>query len=387
MRALSIAQPDVTLQLDLDGVIRAATLAGNLADEGLEAWVGRPWVDTVAELGSDKVRRLVADARERSVSGFRQIAQRFPSGREVLVEYNAVKLGGMAGLVAVGKSLHAVTEMQTRLVAAQQEMEREYWKLRELETRYRLLFENSNEAVLLVQVATLRIVEANPAALRALGVAPFPPGVIAGQEFLHALARPDRDALQAMLEQVRVQRRAPGILVRLGRERAPWLVRASLSQSESGLLFLLQFTPGVAALPGLGLAEPVSIENLIERLPDGFVICDGSGLVVRGNRSFFDLIEVDAEDAAVGEPLSRWVGRPDARVEDLLAAVFARGAVRGFGTSLRGEHGERAEVEISAVGDANGSSRYVGALVRPAQARAPSGTRATQDASVSGPTA
>jgi transcriptional regulator PpsR len=266
-------------------------------------------------------------------------------------------------------------------------MEREYWKLRELETRYRLLFENSNEAVLLVQVATLRIVEANPAALRALGVAPFPPGVIAGQEFLHALARPDRDALQAMLEQVRVQRRAPGILVRLGRERAPWLVRASLSQSESGLLFLLQFTPGVAALPGLGLAEPVSIENLIERLPDGFVICDGSGLVVRGNRSFFDLIEVDAEDAAVGEPLSRWVGRPDARVEDLLAAVFARGAVRGFGTSLRGEHGERAEVEISAVGDANGSSRYVGALVRPAQARAPSGTRATQDASVSGPTA
>ena len=50
-------------------------------------------------------------------------------------------------------------------------MEQDYWKLREVETRYRVLFDASNEAVLLLNADTLRIVEANPAAIRALGLA------------------------------------------------------------------------------------------------------------------------------------------------------------------------------------------------------------------------
>ena len=54
--------------------------------------------------------------------------------------------------------------MQARLIAAQvaQTMERDYWKLREVETRYRLLFDASNEAVLLAHASNMRIVEANP---------------------------------------------------------------------------------------------------------------------------------------------------------------------------------------------------------------------------------
>ena len=69
------------------------------------------------------------------------------------MEYTAVRLGGDAGLLAIGKSLQAVAELQSRLVAAQQAMERDYWKLREIETRYRVLFDASNEAVLLVAAA------------------------------------------------------------------------------------------------------------------------------------------------------------------------------------------------------------------------------------------
>jgi transcriptional regulator PpsR len=364
MTAVSIAQPDVTLRLDLDGVIREVSVADSLNEVGIETWIGRPWVDTVADAGGDKIRRLVADARERSVSGFRQINQRFPSGREVLIEYTAVRLGDPAGFIAIGRSLQAVTEMQGRLVAAQHEMEREYWKLRELETRYRLLFDSSTEAVMLVQAANLRVVEANRAALRALGLAPYPPGVIAGQDFLPALLEEDREALQTMLERVRVQKRAPGMLIRLGSERAPWMVRASLTQSETGLMFLLQFTPGAAALPGFGEPDRVSTEALIDRLPDGFVICDRWGVVVRGNRAFLDLIELAGEAAAVGEPLARWLGSADAQVSTLLAGVAAQGAVRGFRTQLRSEGGAVCTVEASAAGDARYEARYVGTLIR-----------------------
>ena len=80
------------------------------------------------------------------------------------MEYTTVRLGGTGGLLAIGKNLQAVAELQSRLIAAQQAMERDYWKLREVETRYRLLFDASDEAVLLVRAANLRIIEANPAA-------------------------------------------------------------------------------------------------------------------------------------------------------------------------------------------------------------------------------
>jgi transcriptional regulator PpsR len=146
MNVVGIAQPDVTITLDLDGVIRDVTVSNTLSRQDVSAWIGRPWTETVADTGDRKVRRMVEDAVRRQVSAFRQVTQRFPSGLELLMEYTTIRLGEHGGLIAVGKSLQAVTELQSRLLSAQQEMEREFWKLRELETRYRLLFDNSSSS-------------------------------------------------------------------------------------------------------------------------------------------------------------------------------------------------------------------------------------------------
>ena len=43
-------------------------------------------------------------------------------------------------------------------------MERDYWRLREAETRYRHLFETSSEAVLIIDGLTQKVLEANPVA-------------------------------------------------------------------------------------------------------------------------------------------------------------------------------------------------------------------------------
>jgi transcriptional regulator PpsR len=160
MNRVSIAQPDITLKLDLDGVIRGASLSDAIPGEVLEGWVGRPWADTVGSVGGDRVRSMVQDARAAGVSGFHQFTQRFPSGLELPMEFTTVRLGGQAGLLAVGKNLQAVAEMQSRLIAAQQAREQDYWKLREIETRSRLLFDASSEAVVMVLADSLRVVEA-----------------------------------------------------------------------------------------------------------------------------------------------------------------------------------------------------------------------------------
>ncbi len=67
---------------------------------------------------------------------------------------------------------NSVAELESRLVAAQQATEQEYWKLRDVETRYRRLLDASAEAVLTVGAEDLRVIEANPAAMRSLHTAP-----------------------------------------------------------------------------------------------------------------------------------------------------------------------------------------------------------------------
>src|ERR1700759_724314 len=225
MKAMSESnapQPDVTLLLDMDGVIRGATLSPSMSKENIDGWLGRPWSEVVGAAG-EKIQRMMQDTRQRGISAFRQITQRFPSGLELPMEYTTVLLGGRAGLLAIGKNLQAVAELQARLISAQQTMERDYWKLRDVETRYRLLFDASNEAVLVLRASNLRIVEANPVALRALGLAGQKPESAIGREIVPQVAPQDSDALQAMLQRVREHGKAPGILVHFGGADRPWM--------------------------------------------------------------------------------------------------------------------------------------------------------------------
>ena len=59
MAALPTVQPDITLLLDMEGVIREATLAPSMSNESVDAWLGRSWVEVAGEMGSDKVKRMV----------------------------------------------------------------------------------------------------------------------------------------------------------------------------------------------------------------------------------------------------------------------------------------------------------------------------------------
>ncbi len=362
MIGLNVPQPDITLHLDMDGVIQDATLSRSQPQEDLDHWIGRPWFETVGDMGSDKVKRLVDDARWLRVSGFRQITQRFPSGREILVEYATIRLGEGDGLIAIGRNLQAVAELQARLVDAQQSMERKYWKLREVETRYRVLLENSDEAVILIRAANLRILEANPAALRALGTTR--PDSDSGRTVLADVAPEDHEAFQAMLGRARQQGKSTGILMRLGPHRDPWLVRASLMTSETGEVFLLQLARAGADRPSVDRPDRVSVEDLVERGPDAFVVIDRIGTILRNNRAFLDLVQVPATRSAIGEPVERWLGRPRVDLDMLLVAVRNHGLVRNFSSIVRGERGVETKVEISAVGNADSEPQYFGVLLR-----------------------
>jgi transcriptional regulator PpsR len=357
MTSVSVAQPDVTLLLDLEGVITRATLSSAVGEERVDAWIGRPWAETV-DGGSGGVRHLVDDALRTGVSAFRLVTQRFPSGLELPIEYTTVRLGGDAGLLAVGKNLQAVNRVQSRLISSQRSLERDSWKLREVETRYRLLFDTADQAVLVVQADDhLRVVEANPAAVRAIGADPV------GRDVLDGLAPADRGPLRAMLARVREHGKAPGLLVRLGGDaKRRWQVKALRMAQEPDAVILLQFAPASAGVGAAGDAVPV--EALIEAGPDGFVVLDAGGAVVHANQSFLELVQAPAKATVLGQPLGRWLGRPGADLNVLLENVQRHGNVRRFSTTLLAELGSETEVEVSAFGDTLVRPRFVGLLIR-----------------------
>jgi transcriptional regulator PpsR len=239
-------------------------------------------------------------------------------------------------------------------------MERDYWKLREVETRYRLLFDASNEAVLVLSPEDLRVVEANPAAIRALGLT-------RGWEFLSEIAPAERDAFRAMLAGVRETGRAPGGVFHLGHRHAAYILRASLMNAESAALYMVQLVP--VATPGQQVAPPVNLgsgplASLLERLPDGFVVLDREGVVQRANRAFLDMVQIGTETAVLGQRLDRWIRRPGADTGRLLANLRRHGSVRMFEITIEGQHGASVEVEVSATGDADADPLFVGIVLR-----------------------
>ena len=362
-------RPDITLAVDAEGVIRSAVSGKTLADEALDQWQGLPWADTVPSDLARQVAQSIEDLRRGGGSSCFTINQRFPSGREVLLEYTTVNLGKKAGFIAIGKSLQATAELQSRLAHVQQEREQDYWKLREIETRYRALLDASSEAVALVRVTNLRIVEANAAATKLLGMVP-------GAEFYSDLAERDRRALDAMLESVRMKGRAPGIALHLAAD-SQLSLRASMITSEAGAFYLFQMSPlaGAAELRRAGEngreSDPYSVESFVQRMPDGFVIIDHQGLITKANHTFLDLVQAGVESAVVGQNIKRWLSRPGAGIDVVMDLVQRHGNVRAMRTTLEGELGASTEVEISAVGDQVGRPRHFGLVIRDAMSRAP----------------
>src|SRR6201996_1004648 len=362
MSEFNAPQPDVTLLLDMDGVIREATLAASMSRENIDSWLGRPWSEVVGP-AAEKIQRMMQDTQRTGISAFRQITQRFPSGLELPMEFTTVLLGGRAGMLAIGKNLQAVAELQARLISAQQTIERDYWKLREIETRYRLVIEDSNDAVLLAKVADLRIVEANRTAATALAGSTRRKDGLVGRDFLPESSGKDRDPVEMMLRRVRDQGKAPGIVVHLGEEATPWTLRGSLMTQESTPVFLLQMTP-IGKLIGATAPGHDDLGGILDRIPDAVTIIDENGSIKRANRAFTELVEIGSTDALIGENLGRWLSRPGADLSVLISNIQRHGLVRLLSTTVQGELGTETEIEISASGYRHGNDGRIVLVLR-----------------------
>lgn len=342
------AAGDIALVVDVEGVIRDLAFDGDEPSlEGCRAWLGRPWIDTVTAESRPKLEALMREAAAKTEPRWRQLNHPSSRGADLPVLYVAVDLGCAGRIVAIGRNLQVMASLQQRLVEAQQAMERDYARLRHVETRYRLLFQMSAEALLIVDAATQKVVEANPAAGRLLGE---PTANLVGRAFPEGFDADAAQAAQAMLAGVRATGRPDEVRVGWAGGGPPALLSAALFRQEHASLFLIRV--GAAESVGGGPAVPTLRSRLLQVIelgPDGFVLTSTDGRVLAANPAFLDLAQLATEEQARGEALDRWLGRRGVDLNVLIANLKERGVVRLFATQLNGEYGSSTEVEVSAV--------------------------------------
>ncbi|MFM2398853.1 MAG: hypothetical protein RL341_1010 [Pseudomonadota bacterium] len=358
------AAADVALVLDEQGVIRdVAGGSEDLTIEGYRNWVGQPWEQVVTVESRPKVVALLKDAGAGVARKWRHVNHPSPHGADVPVLYSAVRLGKDGRTIALGRDLRAVAALQQRLVDAQQSMERDYWRLRHVETRYRMLFQTSAEAVLVVDAASLKILEVNPAASQLLGDTNKR---LTGRSVLDLLNSESREAAQTLLAGVKAAVRADDALVKLFNEphdtKSRTRMSATLFRQENASLFLIRLVPD-RPRPH---ADPVArnIVRLVEAGPDAFVVTDTEGRITSANAAFIDLSQLAVVEQVRGESLDRWLGRPGVDLNVLISNLRQHGVVRMFATTLRGEHGANEDVEISAVAIADAEPAAYGFVIR-----------------------
>jgi len=90
------------------------------------------------------------------------------------------------------------------------------------------------------------------------------------------------------------------------------------------------------------------------------------------------MVQLRHEKEVAGQPLDRWVGESGVELSVLTANLRSRGVVRFFSTTVHGEHGKPAQIEISAAEVSGGCPPTLGFAIRNVGARLNMGLQASQ---------
>lgn len=377
---------DITIVVDSGGIVRSINCSREeLAGEGYEAWIGKPWIDTATAQTRPKVEALLSEVAEDGRAKWRQLSHPSKGGKEIPILYAAFRANEDGRVIAFGRDLRATAALQQRLIDAQLSMERDYWRLRHAETRYRLLFQMSSEAVFVIDAATQKVEEANAAVGKLISK---PPAQYVGQRFPEGFDLASSDVIESFLAKVRVAGRADDIRVRLANPadgNGEFMLTASLFRQDQASYLLVRLSPVPSGSPAQAVSR--NILDVVEQSSDGFVVTTLDGHILSVNRAFAELAQVANEDQACGESLDRWLGRSEIDFNVMMANLRQRGSVRLFATGLRSLDGSVTDVEVSAVSVPHGETPCLGFSIRSLGGRVlpgPPGAAQTQSAALAG---
>lgn len=279
---------------------------------------------------------------------------------EFPIRYTLHKTGRDDIILMLGRDLRPIAELQHRLVKAQLALEKDYESHRDYETRYRVIMEAARDALVLVDVASGRIVDVNSHAAQVLGAkAEALTGAAFTQEFegrrrgefIEGLvAAAGNEAAQAVSVQTR--RLSTDVVLH------PMVFRAA---GDRTLLCRIE-TAGTAETVAAELAQVLSA--LYRDGADAIVFTDASGVIRSANDAFLSLCDAGHLADVRGKSLAEYLSRGSVDMKVLIDNATRNKKMRLYSTRLEGSFGSQLSVEMSATHLTSGGTAGFAFVVR-----------------------
>lgn len=343
--ALAAGNSDVTVVLSPEGVVLDVAFRDRGLDAwDLEEWIGRPWSETVTLESRGKIDELLGDAAETSPTRPRQVNHPAADKRDLPISYRVVAFSGWPNRIAFGTDLRPMAEMQQRLVAAQVEMEDDYRKLRDVESRYRIVFHLALEPLLVVEGQTLKVLEVNEGAARMLD---RPVDKLVGVLVTAIFSKLDQALAAESLRGIEARARPDLFHARQAASERRMVVRV-IPFRMSGRTNLLVRLADEEAIHVDPTAADGRMAAVVQNIPDGIIVLDEKTNVVDANPAFLDLIRVMTLDRIEDRSIDNWLGGSPVDVQVLMANLREHGVIRRFSSVIRDDLGGMGPVEVSA---------------------------------------
>ncbi|MDP2131580.1 MAG: transcriptional regulator PpsR [Erythrobacter sp.] len=353
---LAMVAGDVTLVLDDAGTILDASFDPR-EFPAFADWVGTNWIDTVSDESRPKIMEMLASARRGEVQPWRQVNHPTRDG-DVPIRYAVLSVNHGENRIAFGRDLREAGKLQQRLLQVQQSLERDYLKMRQLEARYRMLFERSTEPVLIIEASTLRIREANPASHVLMGARA---SSLAGKKLLTFIDKNCHEDVQSLVGAALASDTVSPSRIRIVNGAREVMASITGFTQDRGQFLLLRLVPA-SDRPASDFSP---VLELVDQMPDAFVVADSNLVIVTANAAFVELLQAASVDQLRGRRLSDSIGRPGIDLDLIEGQIDQHGAARNVATVLRVGHDIDGEpIELSAV-RSSGEDVYYAFVIRP----------------------
>ncbi len=351
---LGLSDMVVLIHPKTHNIVSLKTKGIELSRLKLEGWVGRKISDLTE---ADSVKKILTTLKApielsdqsplEQETEWRHINFLSPTKQSAPFLVQLFKFKNEVNLRLCARDLGSMSKMQQKLMDTHRSMERDYLRLRHLESRYNLLFDNSVEPILIVDLTTKKITQANPAGARALMTED--PKKLVGAELYQFFSSEHRDDFESLMTAAQTGGKTKSLLVKsLGADQT-FTLTPSLIVQEGGPQLMVRLTAKSMSKGG-PQSTPTQewFTDAIQKAPYGFVVTDGAGIVLSANDEFISLSGAFSQARVLGKPFETWLARAGVDWGVLINNLKQLSKLRNFATELVSESNTSVEVEISA---------------------------------------
>ena len=337
---------DISILLDKAGVINGLFLNNEFKiHANPKTWVKKDIRDFLTLESIEKIENFLIHVWKKENKFKRPIELNHINEKnwEFPVQYTYTIITNDLVLIS-GRDLKNIAEMQQQLINAQLSLEKEYEKYKGYDTRFRVMLENSNENIFILNAHTGQITDANESAAKLLGSKLMP---LINTDLHSILKNQEKETLLSSLKTKNGGRPQTVEKYVIKKSALEVMIFPTVFRANNDTLIVCKLQP-VTSNSNTSEEFISALQAFYEKSSDGMILTDNRGIISYSNESFLSICDVadigDIRSKSLGDFLVR--GNVDLKV--LIEITENRGSMQFYSSKIQTNFGRQTLIEISA---------------------------------------